>query len=66
MCEVYKTLINLNPIFMKELLKPKPLKVSLRAQRLLAPPSARTRCITVWSSLNPQVINAKNFPRIKN
>ena len=75
MCEVYKTLNNLNPTFMKELFRHKPLKVSLRAQKLLILPSVRTkssgtnttlyRCVTVWNSLNPQIMNAKTFQEFK-
>ena len=75
MCEIFKSLHNLNPDFMKDLFPIKPLKIRLRAQRLLILPPPNTssngtntnlyRCITVWNSLRPKLMNIETLQEFK-
>ena len=51
LCEVYKTLHNLNPSFMQTLFKVKPIRYSLRNQNLLRIPAAKSQYFGTLSFL---------------
>ena len=69
-CEIFKSLHNLNPIFLKDLFSLKPLSMNLRAQNLLVLPANDSRSrgtdtnlyrgITLWNSLHPTLMNSQN------
>ena len=75
MCEIYKSLHNLNPTFMQDLFCLKSLHINLRAQKLLVLPDNKSRSkgtdtnlyrsITVWNSLNPKLMNSQSLQELK-
>ena len=79
MYEVFKSLNQLNPVFMSELFILKPVPTKLRSQKLLIlpehKPSEKTRSkgadthlyrsITIWNSLDPSLMEAKTLAEFK-
>ena len=76
MCEIYKSLNNLNPKFMGNLFPLKSCKNNLRARKLLVLPLINTpsrgtntniyKSISAWNSLSPHLMNSKTLANFKN